>query len=486
MSLRTRLFLTFGGITLLVLGPALFAVSRLAEVRNIAFAQRQGGAAAKEAVGTVRTSVAELDRLLRAYLVEPDGAQRAQIDSLLGTAVTQVDRLRDGGYPRETERIAAQLARLDTATERIVRLAESEDLVLATAFFERVKPMLANTQEALAPVDVAIDRRSAEELRRAQSISEAAFTATLAVAAGALVLALLIAAWSTRALTRPLDELRGGMSKVAAGKFEVPAGLPYEREDEIGDLSRSFRTMAEQLAELDRLKAEFVSVASHELKTPINVIAGYVDLIDEGMYGDISAQQKEVLGRLREQAEVLTNQVNQLLDISRIEAGGFRVHQTDVAIADIMTSLRRTFEPLAEQKRIRFVAHVDEGTPRIVHADPDRLRNELLGNLLSNAFKFTPENGEIRVHASRRDTMLRIDVSDSGSGIPNDELPHIFEKFYQVGSEARVKGSGLGLAIAKEVAEAHGGALTVESEVGNGTTFHIDLPLGERGTPAPA
>ncbi|MGH7482465.1 MAG: ATP-binding protein [Longimicrobiales bacterium] len=477
MGLRTRLFLTFGGIALLVLAPALFAVSRLAEVRNIAFAQRGRHAAAKEAIGSIETSIAELDRLLRSYVIDPDDALRRQIDSTLIRAGEQLQQLRESSYDAQSAEAQLELARLDSAAKRIEAYVEDGQLVLATAYFERVKPVLTNAQEALRPVDLAIDRRSLGEVVRAQQISEAAYSATLLVAAISLILALLFAAWTTRVLTRPLIELRAHMAGVAGGDFEVPPGLPYERDDEIGDLSRSFRSMAQQLAELDRLKAEFVSFASHELKTPINVIGGYADLMTEGLYGPISDEQRDVLQRLQEQTVSLAQQVSQLLDISRIEAGGFRVQPTEVSLEDVMGGLRRTFEPLAEQKRIRFSAELDDSAPRVINADADRLRNELLGNLISNAFKFTPEGGRIRVRAAKSDSSLRIDVSDTGAGIPADELPFIFEKFYQVGPEARAKGSGLGLAIARQVTEAHGGAISAESQLGRGTTFHIDLPL---------
>jgi signal transduction histidine kinase len=149
----------------------------------------------------------------------------------------------------------------------------------------------------------------------------------------------------------------------------------------------------------------------------------------------------------------------------------------DVESAALFGAVRRMFEPLAKQKRIDFDVVIAPGYPAIMRADPDRLRNEVVGNLLSNAFKFTPEGGSIRVRAyNAADDRLGIDVQDTGGGIPQDELAHIFDKFYQVGAEARAQGSGLGLAIAREIVEAHGGEVSAESAHGKGTTFHILLP----------
>ncbi len=479
MTLRKRLLLTFGAITLLVLAPALFAVSRLTEMRNIAVDQRGRHTRAVESIGELQASLSELDRYTRSYvaLASEDTTLRQGMYRSLARAREQLGVVRDFGYGDVTAPTAAMLDTLGDAVRRVESLVVDGESEAATAYFQPTVPdLLRRARESLGPVSRAVDQRSFREITEAQRISESAVSAVTLVAAIAFLVALLIAGLATRSLSRPLKRLRDAMSNVAGGEFVVHEALPYDRDDEIGDLSRSFRTMTEQLAELDRLKAEFVSVASHELKTPINVIGGYAELMQDGLYGEVEKGQKEILGRIIEQTESLTRQVNQLLDISRIEAGGFQVHPGDVELAELLRTVQRTFEPLAEQKRIRFAAEMDDGAPRIIRADGDRLRNELLGNLISNAFKFTPEGGAIEVRACRSDDGVRIDVSDTGSGIPEDQLPFIFDKFYQVGSEARVKGSGLGLAIAKEVTEAHGGRLTAESRLQKGTVFHIELP----------
>jgi signal transduction histidine kinase len=267
---------------------------------------------------------------------------------------------------------------------------------------------------------------------------------------------------------------------VSAGEFIVPGGLPYDRRDEIGDLTRSFRSMTRQLADLDRMKADFMSVATHELKTPINVVSGYAELIQEGVYGEISEKQQVALTSIQEQSRILTQLVNQLLDISRLEAGGLKLEIGDLLLAELFDRVRRTFEVLANKQGIALNVQLDDAAPPTIPADGDRLRDQVLGNLLGNALKFTPEGGRIDVRGWTEDGHFRIEVADTGAGMAAEQLPHVFDKYFQIGEQARSKGAGLGLAIAHEVVVAHGGTISVESEEGRGTTFRIDLPATRR------
>jgi signal transduction histidine kinase len=293
----------------------------------------------------------------------------------------------------------------------------------------------------------------------------------------ALLLTLVIGFLMTRAMVRPIDTLRRGMAHVAEGDFEPNVRVPTDRTDEIGDLSRSFATMTEQLAELDRLKAEFVSVASHEIKTPLSVIRGYVSLLADGIYGDVNDQQKKTLESVSDQVDRLTRLVHRLLDISRFEAGGGRLEVRRINVRDFLDELTGGFHVLAFQNGIDFSVNVAGDTPVNIEGDADRV-NEVLGNILSNAFKFTAHGGRIALDARRDGTGIAVEVRDTGVGIPPDKLPKIFEKFYQVDNTAqpRSAGSGLGLAIAREIVEAHGGTITAESQVGRGTKFRVTLP----------
>jgi signal transduction histidine kinase len=254
------------------------------------------------------------------------------------------------------------------------------------------------------------------------------------------------------------------------------------RHDEFGRLAVSFHAMAEQLKQLDRLKAEFVSVASHELKTPINVIIGYLQLLQENVYGDLTPKQREICLTLASQAQALSRLVKQLLDVSRFEAGGGKLELRPVKLGAFLAELETTFRVLAIQRGIRF--HVDRGSrlPDQVVWDEDRM-SEVLGNLLSNAFKFTERGGTVELSVAAANDAVQMRVRDTGAGIPAENVPYIFEKFFQADNQASAsaKGTGLGLAIAKSIVTAHGGTIDVASTVGSGTMFSIALPVRASG-----
>ena len=477
MKLRTRLLLTWSAIVVLLAGSALYAINQLTRLQGIAEDLQGSDAEASVAVGRLQTSISELDRSMRSYVAVPSADLRERINATLAASRAHLDVLERSGYDNDARATANWVGALRSNADEIIEMMEAGRTEEATTYLESVKSTLAEAQLSIDGIAAAVDRRGQARVAQAQRISTATSTTALMALGAALLLAIVLGAWTTRAVTRPIRQVQRAMADVAGGEFVVPDGLPYERADELGDLARSFRTMTERLAELDRMKAEFISVASHELKTPLNVIGGYAELLDDGIYGPLEAKQHEALQSIQDQTRTLTDLVNQLLDLSRIEAGGFRVELMDVESAELFGAVRRMFEPLAKQKSIDFNVELDADFPPILRADPDRLRNEVLGNLLSNAFKFTPEGGSIRLHGyNGRDGRIAIDAIDTGGGIPQTELAHIFDKFYQVGPEARAQGSGLGLAIAREIVEAHGGDISATSVHGKGTTFHILLP----------
>jgi signal transduction histidine kinase len=150
-------------------------------------------------------------------------------------------------------------------------------------------------------------------------------------------------------------------------------------------------------------------------------------------------------------------------------------------VAELFESVRRTFAVLAHQRGLDFQVDLESSAPATVPADADRLRDQVLGNLLGNALKFTPEGGTISVRGWAAGDRLHIEVADNGSGMPADQLPHVFNKYFQIGGQARSKGAGLGLAIAHDVVEEHGGTIAVKSEEGVGTTFTVTLPTTRAG-----
>lgn len=475
MKLRTRLIVTLVATALIVAGPAVYAVTRLNTLREIAAEQRTRHAFAFLQLGRLQTSLAELDRYERGYLIAGGSDQRVAVENALRGSRAALDELTKLSYKDATGQLDTTLDQLESGTTQMMALMESGRAQEATAYFERIKPLLASAQQ-LDAVASSIDDRSRADIALAQRISSSAAGTTLAALVICLIIAILVGLWNASAITQPILRLRRSMARVAEGDFVKPEEVDVERADEIGDLSRSFSWMTMQLHKLDQMKAEFISIATHELKTPINVVSGYAELIEEGIYGQPTPRQREALGTIREQSRVLTNLVNQLLDISRLEAGGLQLEMQDVVLRDLLARVERSFSVLARKKEIDFSVEIDPNAPGSITADADRLGDQVIGNLLSNALKFTPEGGTVRVRCWAEQHATHISVTDSGVGVPQDQLPYIFDKFYQIGQQARSKGAGLGLAIAREIVEAHGGMITAESTSGQGTTFHIVLP----------
>ncbi len=243
-----------------------------------------------------------------------------------------------------------------------------------------------------------------------------------------------------------------------------------------GLLGRIF-TLREMTAEREseRLKDEFVATVSHELRTPLTSIRGFVELLLAGEGGDLTRDQQRFLGIVERNAERLLRLVGDLLLIAQLDAGTMRLEWTDVDVVEIAAEAVEASRPSAEEAGLLLVLHADRGAPML--GDRARLA-QLVDNLLSNAIKFTPRGGRVEVRAHARDGRVQLAVADTGSGISPEELPQLFTRFYRTrgAGEKHVPGTGLGLAISKAIAEAHGGAIEVESAVGAGTTFTVVLP----------
>jgi signal transduction histidine kinase len=481
LTLRRRLVITLACMALVLVLPSFYAIERLDEIRDIAFDLKGRHGAAEVALSRLEADLGQVEASLRSYVADPSPESRAGVFETLGGTRTQLARLTEAGYQDDTAAISAAIQHLEYETLRLERLVYAGEVGRATDFFfEEIQPVLRDAKASLIPVSEAVDRQSDAATERAAELSSATATTIPIAVLISLGFAVLISVLIVGKFITPLQRLRAAMSSVAQGEFEAPTELSVERVDEIGDLNRSFVAMTEQLAELNRIRAEFVSIVTHDLKTPINVLGGYAEMLQEGTYGELSEGQRGALSAMEEQAGVLLEQVNQLVDLSRYEAGAFRIDIEHLYLVDFCTSLERAFEALAQQKGVRLEFNVDPQAPEIIEADGDRLRNEVFGNLLGNAFKFTDSGGrvsvKVRADLPRRDRVL-IEVSDSGVGIPAEELPHVFDMYYQGQSGARAKGSGIGLAIAREIVEIHGGEISVESREGRGTTFRVTLPI---------
>jgi signal transduction histidine kinase len=236
-----------------------------------------------------------------------------------------------------------------------------------------------------------------------------------------------------------------------------------------------------QLEVASRHKSEFLANMSHELRTPLNAILGFSEVLADGMFGEINDKQAEYLADILESGRHLLSLINDILDLSKIEAGRMELDAAEFDLPDAVENALVLVRERASRRGIALERRIDErlGT---IHADQRKVKQVLL-NLLSNALKFTPEGGRIDVGAVVNGTMAEISVADTGVGIAPGDQEAVFEEFRQVGAASKkVEGTGLGLALARKFIELHGGRIWVESKLGAGSTFTFSLPLGGRGT----
>jgi signal transduction histidine kinase len=232
-----------------------------------------------------------------------------------------------------------------------------------------------------------------------------------------------------------------------------------------------------EVVKANRLKSEFLATMSHELRTPLNVIIGYCDLLLEGLAGEVDAEARRMLTRVHSNAQKLLALINDVLDLSRIEAGRMQLQLEGVELDDLIDRWRADMQLLADQKGLKFEIKTDAALPDSILTDTARL-TQIVTNLITNAFKFT-EKGGVYLSLKAYEDAWSISVRDTGIGIPEDALPYIFEEFRQVdASPTRAHGgTGLGLAIVRNFTKLMGGEVQVESKLGVGSTFTVTLPI---------
>jgi len=238
---------------------------------------------------------------------------------------------------------------------------------------------------------------------------------------------------------------------------------------EIEDKSR-------QLEAASQHKSEFLANMSHELRTPLNAIIGFSEVLTERMFGELNEKQDEYLKDIYASGQHLLSLINDILDLSKIEAGRMELEPTDFDLPSAIDNALTLVRERAGRRGITLVREID-GRVSMIRADERKVKQVLL-NLLSNALNFTPEGGRIDVRAAVSDGMVEVSVADTGVGIAPEDQEAVFEEFRQVGTaDKKVEGTGLGLALSRKFIELHGGQIRVKSQLGHGSTFTFTLPL---------
>ncbi|MGE5461878.1 MAG: sensor histidine kinase [Syntrophothermus sp.] len=272
---------------------------------------------------------------------------------------------------------------------------------------------------------------------------------------------------------RPLRQMFNAIDSVAEGDLTVR--VPEDDSPQFQELIRRFNRMVSELERSDQQRRNLTADIAHELRTPLHIIQGNLEGIQDGVY---QPTPEHIMNTLDE-VNLLTRLVNDLQTLSLAEAGELPLHPTGFLLSDLIDDLASSFSSQAALQQIDLKSRMTDPNLKLT-ADYDRL-NQVLSNLVSNALRHTPEGGIILIETvpgSSPDGTVRILVSDNGSGIPSEDLPFIFDRFWRGDRSRRERThSGLGLAITKQLIHAHGGTIDVESEIGKGTTFTIELPL---------
>ncbi len=286
---------------------------------------------------------------------------------------------------------------------------------------------------------------------------------------------LLMAPIFSHQITAPVEELEMTTKEVEKGNFGV--GVKIRTDDELEGLGNAFNHMVGGLKKLEELRNELIYIVTHELRSPVTAIRGYLSLITEGMGGEVSKEMKDLMVPLSESSDHLVQLINDLLEVARSEAGRLEIRMEAVSLPEVIHGSAEELHSLASQKRIT-VQYDERGVEGIkVAADPMRVK-QVIVNLISNAIKYGKVKGFIRIRHEVTADMVTTYITDDGLGMSAEDQKHLFEKFYRSSKVGKIIGTGLGLFITKELVEKMGGTITCVSKEGEGTTFGVGLRRG--------
>ena len=455
------------------------------------------------------TRVAQLGENAAKYLITRDRGYLDKFTQLSTAYNTELQHLRalsvSDGERREITVLATQWASLGDPTRRLASFAR---LSTAGGDTRGASDSLAVLQQSLYALQLQTQRvgeasQAIMEARLAHSASSAKAAERISwiAAIGVLVLSIVLSALITRSISEPLHRLTEGTREVAQGQFDYR--LDSTRDDEFAQVARAFNSMTERLGALDRMKREFVTRVSHDIKTPLTSMQETISVLLDEVAGPLTEKQRTLLVLNQQGGERLASMLAKLLNLSRLEAG----IEPELQVADGAQLLRRAVSQV-RGARDEQALRIDVMLPEyrlLLECDADRIL-QVLDNLLENAIKFSPHGGEIgvtlqslterpsqipperwaSVHSGRAQaSVMWITVTDRGPGVPDVEKERVFERFYQTtaGRGVRHRGVGLGLTICREIVVAHGGAIWLADNPGGGSVFHILLPGAFRASP---
>jgi len=465
-SLRSRLWLTYAllsGIILCVVGIGLVIYL----IRNPPSTQR-----VYQRLQLIIVAITRRPSILGVSVLENPTAVLKQIDTAFDTRIIILD---PGGSTKIDTR-AGEAAAIPQLVTRILRAEVTTTSLYHQRFIDSQGEVWLYIARRIEGEQILIVAAPRPTVPVRQILREELIPPLLQAGLGAALLALLLAIWMAHWVTRPLQRMTGAAKALAAGKHEP---IPVEGPGEVQELARSYNEMSARVQSTQLSQRDFVANVSHDLKTPLTSIQGYAQAI---LDGTVNTPEKltQAAGVISDEADRMHHMVLDLLDLARMDSGIADFKFQPVDLATLLRGLVEKLSPQVHQAQANMKTEI-EPLP-VISGDEDRLSQAFM-NLADNAIKFTPPNAEITIRARQDGNSIQVLVSDTGPGIPAEDLPHIFDRFYQADkSRSRERhGSGLGLSIAKDIIRAHKGAIDVNSQTGKGTTITVTLPVTQPG-----
>ena len=482
------LVVVLGVLGLRLLGQSNERVETLGTLQERAFSYGKLRSDAGHVRGLLAENVGgDYNKVHPSFNSDPPGSLR--IDQAIASAVALIpaSTFRDNLGFRPSAEDEPFLRRIRTTSKRLSKVM-GEVIEL-----DRADPKRATSARRRAEL-IAIDlNQVATELANAHVAKADALIAQnansytssrnlfIGVAAGAIALALLLGFLLSWSVIGPIQRIDTRLAAIASGDFSGRVNVT--NRDELGALGTNVNRMSDELQRVykeleaaSKHKSEFLANMSHELRTPLNAIIGFSQVLRDGISGEINAKQREYLDDIVTSGSHLLALINDVLDLSKIEAGQVELQLAPFSLQD---ALERGISMVREQATsdgVQVALHANGGLD-VVTGDERRIR-QVIFNLLSNAVKFTEQGGLVDVGAAQRNGEVEVSVADTGPGIAAEDLDRIFEEFQQTDAGARQhEGTGLGLALSKRFVEMHGGRIWCESELGKGSTFRFTLPL---------
>lgn len=472
-SIYKKLLLGFAAVIVLMIAANVYVLLQLHAVTETTNATFRSDVRAINTAKQLQAVVTEKERSAQKYLITGDTAyvnffheQSKQISAL-------VDSLYDASPSAAELGLIFQLRRqIDWAKEDLRKQAPYARRLSEAELADRSEQR-SDTLEATAATLAAIIRLNEDDVSNSfAGINDAMIRSTNVawlITVGALLVALTVALLITQNIVKPIRALIAGTENIARGVFET---IDVHSSDEMAWLAHAVNDMSQKLKQINDLKTEMLHHISHELRTPLQTMMSAQYLLLDQKRGPLNADQMKLVKSIKEGVKKLTLFSNQFLDIQKIEHGSMEYNFERTNIVDILLPAVEDAQIVAGEKGVDVVFLHESDLPAVM-TDQEKI-SQVFSNLLSNAIKYTEGGGRITVNAVKTKKGLTISVADTGAGIPKDDLPRIFTKFYQ--AKNAKKGTGIGLALVRHLVEAHNGRVYVESELKKGTTFFVELP----------